>query len=69
MKVKLNKILKEKNKTKYWLAKQTGITPQNIGLIASDKTSSIKFDTLEKICNVLECTPNDLFEIEKYDNQ
>lgn len=65
MKIKLKELLESKNKSQYWLSKQTDITPQNIGRLANNKTSSITFDNLEKICNALECTPNDIFEIEK----
>lgn len=64
MKIKLKELLESKNKSQYWLSKQTDITPQNIGRLANNKTSSITFDNLEKICNALECTPNDIFEIE-----
>lgn len=64
MKIKLKELLQSKNKSQYWLSKQTDITPQNIGRLANNKTTSISFDNLEKICKALECTPNDIFEIE-----
>lgn len=28
-----------------------------------DATSSIHFETMEKLCAVLDCSPNELFEI------
>lgn len=58
--LRVNEILKEKGKTPYWLSKQTGISPNNIGKICNGETTNIRFDTIEKICKVLECTPNDI---------
>lgn len=58
--LRVNEILKEKNKTPYWLSKQTGLSPNNIGKICNGETANIRFDTIEKICLALECTPNDI---------
>lgn len=58
--LKVNELLQEKGKTPYWLSKQTGISPNNIGKICNGETGTIRFDTIEKICKTLECTPNDL---------
>ena len=49
--LKINKILEEQGKTPYWLGKQTGISQNNILKICNGETSTIRFDTLEKICN------------------
>lgn len=58
--LRVNEILKEKGLTPYWLGKQTGISQNNILKICNGETSTIRFDTLEKICKALECTPNDV---------
>lgn len=58
--LRVNEILQEKNKTPYWLSKQTGISPNNIGKICNGETTNIRFDTIEKICKSLDCTPNDI---------
>ena len=55
-------ILDEKGKTKYWLYIQLGLSYQNFNKIVNNQTISIKFDNLKAICDILECTPNDLFE-------
>ena len=39
----------------------TGISWKTIYNIYNDKTKSIEFDTLDKLCFALDCTPNDLF--------
>ena len=62
MKLRILEILKEKNKTKYWLYIQLGLSYQNFNKIVNNQTSGIKFDNLKTICDILECTPNDLFE-------
>lgn len=58
--LRVNEVLQEKGKTAYWLSKQTGISPNNIGKICNGETTNIRFDTMEKICIALECTPNDI---------
>ena len=60
--LKVNKILENKGLTPYWLGKQTGISQNNILKICNGETSTIRFDTIEKICKALECSINDLFE-------
>ena len=44
------------------LAEKVGITEQNISLLKSGKVKGIRFDTLARICQVLECQPGDLLE-------
>ena len=41
---------------------QLGLSFQNFNNMVYNKTKSIKFENLEALCDVLECTPNDLFE-------
>lgn len=60
--LKVNKILEQQGKTPYWLGKQTGISQNNIGKICNGETSTIRFDTIEKICKALNCSINDIFE-------
>lgn len=44
------------------LAEQIGITEQNVSLLKSGKVRGVRFETLEKICAVLECQPGDILE-------
>ena len=62
MKLNVTQILAEQGKTPYWLGKQTGISQNNILKICNGETSTIRFDTLEKICKALNCSSNDLFD-------
>lgn len=55
-------ILKKKNKTKYWLfTKFETMSYTNFDNMIKNKTKSIKYDNIEKLCKFLECTPDDLF--------
>ncbi|HBF2507560.1 XRE family transcriptional regulator [Clostridioides difficile] len=60
MNIQIKQILDKKGKTRYWLAKQTGMTQYNLNKLTSGQTTSIKFELLEKICIALDCTPNDV---------
>lgn len=44
------------------LAQRVGITLANISILKNDKAKAIRFSTLEKICQVLECQPGDILE-------
>ena len=39
-----------------------GITEPNVSLLKSGKVRGIRFETLEKICAVLDCQPGDILE-------
>ncbi|MDB5735325.1 MAG: putative transcriptional regulator, family [Alphaproteobacteria bacterium] len=44
------------------LAERIGFTEANISLLKSGKVKGVRFETLEKICEVLDCQPGDLLE-------
>jgi putative transcriptional regulator len=46
------------------LAERVGITPQNLSVLKTGKARAIRFSTLEKLCEVLECQPGDLLAYE-----
>ncbi len=54
-------ILAKKNKSKYWLVQQMESDFQSVSDMMNNKTISIRFETIEKLCRILECTPNDIF--------
>jgi putative transcriptional regulator len=47
------------------LSELVGITEQNISLLKSGKVRGVKFETMEKICEVLDCQPGDILEFRK----
>lgn len=44
------------------LAQYVGITEQNLSLLKSGKVKGIRFATLERICEKLQCQPGDIIE-------
>lgn len=58
------KLLEQRGKTKYWLYKQLGMSYQNFNRMANNQTKSIRYEMIETLCQILDCTPNDLFEID-----
>jgi putative transcriptional regulator len=49
------------------LAAHIGITESNLSLLKSGKVRGIRFETLEKICDYLDCQPGDLLAFERDD--
>jgi len=44
------------------LAEKVGITLANLSILKTEKAKAIRFSTLNKICEVLECQPGDILE-------
>ncbi len=64
--IKLNviELLEKRGRTKYWLNKQLGMSFQNFTNMVENRTKSISYKNIELLCDLLECTPNDLFTID-----
>lgn len=55
--LRVNEMLKEKKKSKYWFVRQMEGGYQALSNLMNNETSSIHFSTIEKICTILECEP------------
>jgi putative transcriptional regulator len=60
--VNLDVMLAKRKMRSKELAERIGITEQNVSLLKSGKVRGVRFDTLSKICEVLNCQPGDLLE-------
>jgi putative transcriptional regulator len=60
--VNLDVMLAKRKMRSKELAERIGITEQNISLLKSGKVRGVRFDTLGKICEILDCQPGDLLE-------
>lgn len=60
-------LAKKKMKSKE-LAQRIGITQQNLSLLKSGKVRGVRFETLARICEVLDCQPGDILEFENVDS-
>ena len=47
------------------LAEKIDITPANLSILKTGKAKAVRFSTLEKICEVLDCQPGDILEYAK----
>ena len=63
IKLDVLRLLEEQGKTKYWLYKQLGMSYQNFSKMINNETKSIRYENIETMCLLLNCTPNDLFLI------
>ena len=63
--VNLDVVLAQRKMRLNTLAELVDITPQNLSVLKTGKAKAIRFDTLEKICAVLECQPGDLLAFSK----
>jgi putative transcriptional regulator len=63
----IDKLLEQKGKSRYWLFNQLNsiknISYSNFLNLIDNRTKSIKYENIEKLCTILECEPNDLFII------
>jgi len=60
--VNLDVMLAKRKMRSKELAERIGITEQNVSLLKSGKVRGVRFDTLARICAVLDCQPGDLLE-------
>ena len=60
--VNLDVMLAKRKMRSRELSEHIGITEQNISLLKSGKVRGVRFDTLSRICAVLQCQPGDLLE-------
>lgn len=58
--IHLDQYLKKRKMTLTQLSEAVEITIANLSILKSGKAKVIRFSTLEKICEVLECQPGDL---------
>jgi putative transcriptional regulator len=60
--VNLDVMLAKRKMRSKELAERIGITEQNVSLLKSGKVRGIRFETLDKICEALQCQPGEILE-------
>lgn len=60
--VNLDVMLAKRKMRSKELAERVGITEANLSLLKSGKVKGVRFETLDKVCTILECQPGDLLE-------
>ncbi|MDE5717466.1 MAG: helix-turn-helix domain-containing protein [Lachnospiraceae bacterium] len=52
IRLRIKEILEERGKSNYWLSQQLGMCDRNYHNIVTNKTSAIRFDTMERLCEI-----------------
>jgi putative transcriptional regulator len=63
--VKLDVLLADRKVKSKDLAAHIGITEANLSLLKQGKVQGVRFETLEKICEYLECQPGDVLQYQE----
>ena len=61
--IRVDRLLKGHERTFYWLAKETGISHTTLWRLKKGKALGINFDTLEKLCQALDCQPGEVLAL------
>ena len=67
IRINLDVVLAKKKMSVTELSEKVGITMANISILKNGKAKAIRFTTLDKIFEVLECQPGDILEYTKDD--
>jgi len=59
---RLDRVLADKKMQLNELSEQVGVSLANLSNLKTGKVKAIRFSTLEKICEVLDCQPGDILE-------
>jgi putative transcriptional regulator len=62
--VRLDVMLALRKRKAKELAERIGITEANLSLLRTGKVKGVRFATLAKLCEELDCTPGDLLDVE-----
>nr|WP_302597401.1 helix-turn-helix transcriptional regulator [uncultured Cellulosilyticum sp.] len=58
---RIAELLEEKGKTTYWLAKECRVSYASMSKLVKNNTESVKFETIDLICESLDCDISDIF--------
>lgn len=58
--INVKELLKKQKKTKYWFVKQMEGGYQSLTRMMENQTTGIRFDTLEKMCDIFNCEIGDI---------
>lgn len=51
------------------LAERLDITPANLSILKTGKAKAIRFSTLDRLCDILDCKPGDILDFERSDEE
>ena len=65
--VRLDVMLARRKRRARDVAAEIGMTEANFSLLKSGKVKGVRFETLAKLCEALDCTPGDLLDVQQVD--
>ncbi len=66
--VRLDRVMADRKISLNDLSEAVGISTTNLSLLKNGKVKGVRFETLEKICEVLDCDVCDIIEYKKNEN-
>ncbi len=67
--IRVDELLENRERSFYWLAKETGISHTTLWRLKKGKALGINFETLERICRALNCQPGDVIRLATTDKK
>jgi putative transcriptional regulator len=64
VRIHLDKLLADRGMTLTELAERVGITVVNLSILKNGRAKAIRFTTLTRLCEVLDCQPGDLLSVD-----
>ena len=63
IRINIRSLRKKRHLTQQQIARKASLSKTTISNLESGKQMKIELDTIGKLCEALECTPNDIFEL------
>lgn len=63
VRLRVLELLEREGKTRYWLYIQLGMSYKNFKKMVENETKSIRYERIDTLCHIFNCTPNDLLEL------
>jgi putative transcriptional regulator len=67
--LRIKELLNEQKKTKYWFIKHMEGSYRSLSNMMDNKTTSIRFDTIDKLCDIFDCEVGEIIERTKDNEQ
>ncbi|KNZ41635.1 helix-turn-helix domain-containing protein [Acetobacterium bakii] len=65
IKINIDVLLVKRKMSVTELSQKVGITMANLSILKNEKAKAVRFSTLEKLCEALDCQPGDILEYSK----
>lgn len=65
---RLDELLEQRNMTLAELSRRLDVSVVNLSVLKNNRGRAIRFTTLSRLCEELECLPGHLFELREYSN-